>query len=116
MRPTPPNPHLEVTRRPDRIVVSVTGCDALDEYSSPVVLEQLSALPLAPGDLIVLDLSGLHYTTSTGLSTLVALNSRVRSGGGRFVLTNASPAVREALAITRLDALIESVPSTGQPA
>jgi anti-anti-sigma factor len=116
MQLPPPEPRLEVTRGTDRIVVRVTGCDALDEFSSPVLLEQLSALPLAAGDLIVLDLSGLHFTTSTGLGALVAVNNRIRGGGGRFVLANASTAVREALAITRLDAMIESLPTAGQPA
>jgi anti-anti-sigma factor len=108
MRPLPPTPSLQVHRHADHTVLRVNGCDALDEYNSPVFGEQLSALPeVSVGERLLLDLQSIRYVSSTGLGALVAFNRRVCSAGGRFALLNVAPVVREALAVTRLDQIIE---------
>jgi anti-anti-sigma regulatory factor len=45
------------------------------------------------------------------LGTLVAFNRRVHLAGGRLALSNVSPFVREELAVTRLDRVIEILPA-----
>jgi len=98
----------------DRIVLSLDGWDALDEQSSPALKERLSDLPeSATGGHLVLDLGGVRYATSTGLGVLAAFSRRVRSAGGRLALANPAPAVRESLAVTRLDTVIEVLPGDG---
>ncbi len=108
-------PFLTVSRLPDRTLLTLGGCDTLDEQSTPAVKERLSSLPEGAGRL-VLDLGCVRYATSTGLGMLAAFNRRVRTSGGRLTLANATPAVRESLAITRLDTLIEVLPVGSLPA
>jgi anti-sigma B factor antagonist len=62
---------------------------------------------------LLLDLSGIRYVSSTGLGLLVGLNHRIRAAGGRLLLGNVGPAVREVLAVTRLDTVLEVLPDDG---
>jgi anti-sigma B factor antagonist len=111
-----PIPSLAVHCAPDRTVLSIAGCDALDEDNSPLLGQRLSLLPgPTAGECLLLDLGGIRHVSSMGLGALVALNRRVRSAGGRFALANAGPAVKEALAVTRLDRLLEVLPDQGAP-
>jgi anti-sigma B factor antagonist len=111
MRSSVPPPALEVSSQPDRTVLRFVGCDTFDEYNSPDLAERLSALPLAAlGEHFLLDLDGVRYVSSTGLGALVDFNRRVRAAGGRFALANAAHAVREVLALTRLDKVLEVLP------
>jgi anti-anti-sigma factor len=106
-----PIPSLAVHRAPDRTVLSIAGCEALDEDNSPLLGQRLSGLPeAASGECLLLDLGGIRHVSSMGFGALLALDRRVRSAGGRFALANAGPAVKEALALTRLDTLLEVLP------
>jgi anti-sigma B factor antagonist len=107
-----PMPSLQVHRHPDHTVLRLSGCDALDEYNSPAIGEQLASLASAtPGERLLLDLEGIRYVSSTGLGALVACDRRVRAGGGCFALVNVGPLVREALAVTRLDQVLDILAS-----
>jgi anti-sigma B factor antagonist len=100
-------PRLEVRRHGERTVVRFPGCDRLDESNSEAVGLELSRLA---DDLdcphLVLDFGGIRYLTSTTLGTLVSLNRKARSEGGRLALCNVGPEVAEVLAVTRLDSLL----------
>jgi anti-anti-sigma factor len=105
-------PSLEVRREPDGTFLTLRGCDALDEHNSQSFGQQLSLLPdVVAHDRLILDLSGLQFVTSTALGVFVAFNRRVRQAGGLLALSNVGPFVREALAITCLDQLMEILPS-----
>jgi anti-sigma B factor antagonist len=102
---------LQVHRQPGRTVLSLPGSDALDEYNSPLLAQRLEQLPeVGTGECLLFDLSGIRYASSTGLGLLVGLNHRIRAAGGRLLLGNAGPAVREVLAVTRLDSVLEVLP------
>jgi anti-sigma B factor antagonist len=104
-------PLIRVRREPGWTVLSLPGCDALNEYNSPLLAQRLDQLPeLGTGECLLLDLSGIRYVSSTGLEVLVGLNRRIRAAGGRLLLANAGPAVREVLAVTRLDSVLEVLP------
>jgi len=110
-----PVPSLEIRPHPDYTVLRLDGCDALDEGNVPTLGRQLSLLPDAlTADHLVLDLEGIHYATSAALGALVAFHSRVRTAGGRLALRNVSPILREELAITRLDQLMEVRPTAAR--
>ena len=107
-----PEPSLEIRFLPDHTALHFTGCDSLDECNSSAVSRLLSCLPeRVVGKRLVIDLNGIRYVTSTALGVLVALNRRVRSVGGTLVLANVGPFVQEALAVTRLDQLMEVLPA-----
>ena len=102
------SPLLDVHRSGDRTVVRFRGCDSLDEYNSEAVGRQLARLAEGqPRPHLVLDLSGIRDVTSTALGQFIALNRQAHAAGGRLALANAGPAVREALAITRLDQVLD---------
>jgi anti-sigma B factor antagonist len=55
----------------------------------------------------VLDLSALDFVTTSVVARLVSLNKRLRAIGGRLVLCELTPIVREAFHRFRLDSILE---------
>ena len=62
-------------------------------------------------DQIVLDLSGVEFIDSTGLSVLLNGLRRVTRAGGRMALVCANPTVLRLFVITRLDSTFRIVPT-----
>lgn len=56
---------------------------------------------------LVIDLSGLQFTSSMGLGNLIRAHTRCRDHQGRLALVNPQPAVGRILQITRLDRLFD---------
>src|SRR6266566_1891204 len=108
--PTPPPP-LEIRDVDERTIVRILGCDSLNEFNSHELGQQLAGLIEKRALRVLdLDLSGIRYATSTILGKFVGLNRSLRSAGGQLVLFNVAPAVAEALAVTRLDRILDVRP------
>jgi anti-anti-sigma factor len=91
----------------DATVVFVRG--DLDATGAPALRAQLvSTIELAPPR-VVLDLSGVDFVDSLGLSMLVAAHRRAEELGIEFVLARPSPASRRVFEITRLTDLFTIV-------
>lgn len=74
--------------------------------------QQLSAwLAAHPNPPPVWDLAGLSFLSSAGLRSLIALDRRVRAGGGRPQVVVATPVIADALAIAGLDRQWDTHPS-----
>ncbi len=56
---------------------------------------------------VVVDLSGVGFAGSAALGNFVAMNRMARQRGGRLVLCNVDPTVREVLRASKLDVLFE---------
>ena len=56
---------------------------------------------------ILLDASGVNYACSDVINKLVVLNKKMREKGGRLKLCGLSPDLRQILAITRLDTIMD---------
>jgi anti-anti-sigma factor len=56
---------------------------------------------------VVVDLSGVGFAGSAALGNFVAIHRQARQRGGRLVLCNVDPTVREVLRASKLDALFE---------
>lgn len=107
-----PLPRLESRHEEGRTLARVVGCESLNEYNSDAVVRLFAALAEgSPQPVVVLDLSGISYATSSALGALVGLNRRLRSRGGRLVLSALSPVVAAALSVTRLDTVFEIQPA-----
>src|SRR6266511_3942127 len=105
------SPALDICHLEDQTVVRFVGCDSLNEYNSDVLGRQLAELVKEQDSRhLIVDLTGIRYATSTALGKFVGLNRTLRTAGGRLVLLNPSPMVAEALAVTRLDTLLEIQP------
>ncbi|MBM3286344.1 MAG: STAS domain-containing protein [Candidatus Eisenbacteria bacterium] len=73
------------------------GADVAEAFKA----EGLAVIP-PQGGMVAVDLAGIEFMDSSGLSALVALLKRTRPAGS-LVLFGVGPAVREILRLTRLD-------------
>ncbi len=91
------------------LVVAVTGEIHVTTASK---LSQRLAEAIGRGkQLVVLDLTGVHFIDSTGLSVLLNALREVTRRDGRLVIALANPTVLRLFEITRLDATFEIVPT-----
>ena len=77
-------------------------------------VEAVTNLLTGPGTRIVIDLGGVPFVNSTGLSELVRVNSQANIQEARVILADPSPFVAGVLQTTRLDRFFEVCPSTAQ--
>jgi anti-sigma B factor antagonist len=86
-----------------KVVVSVQG--DVDLASSDELRRALDkALLISPQ--VEIDLTGLTFIDSSGLSALVEAHRKARDAGGVLVLRNPTPMLSRLLDITRLDTLL----------
>jgi anti-sigma B factor antagonist len=87
-------------------VLAVHG--EIDLATVPRLRNQLVALNASyPGVTLVVDLDGVSALDATGLGVLVGGLGQRRWSGGDLVLVCASPALRDHLALCRLDRVFE---------
>jgi len=82
-------------------VVAVSG--ELDLASSATLDQQLTRMLDAAAALVVVDLRGLEFMDSTGLSTLVKAHQRAEQAGKRFALIRGSQQVQRLLSLTGVE-------------
>jgi anti-sigma B factor antagonist len=59
---------------------------------------------------VILDLSGVGFINSSGLSGLIHTASTLRKTGGRLVIAGASKKVLDLIRVTKLTPLLETLP------
>lgn len=59
----------------------------------------------------VFDVSGLHYTDSSGVGALVSCLTAIKKAGGELRLAGASPRIMRILSITGVDQLMHFYPT-----
>jgi anti-sigma B factor antagonist len=96
---------IEVLSAPGATVVLLVG--ELDLVYADDVRDALIG---ADGPEVVVDLSGLEFIDSSGLSALITARRRVMAGGNRLVLRGAQGAARRVFELTGLDDVLEDVP------
>jgi anti-sigma B factor antagonist len=70
------------------VVLTVTG--ELDHHTAPQLTQALRNAPLAHDRPLVIDLSGLAYCDSTGITVLVTAYQRTEAAGTSFSLAGLS--------------------------
>lgn len=98
-----------MTRHPHAAVVTLTG--ELDAHTSGQLRALLNELLLAGQGNLVLDLSGLSFIDSAGLSALLSAAKGTRRGGGQLLLSGPAPTVRKVMALTGIDVVLTTVDS-----
>ena len=89
---------VEVRNADATTVISVSG--ELDLASSPALEEELERVAQSDAQLVVIDLRGLEFMDSTGLSVLVRAHQRAEENGRRLGLVNGSQQVQRLLTLT----------------
>jgi anti-anti-sigma factor len=89
---------LEIRDEERRIVISVSG--ELDLATSPALAGELERASASDASVIVLDLRGVSFMDSTGLSVLVEGQRRADESPPRFVVVKGGDQVSRLLALT----------------
>lgn len=95
--------HFEVQRREhgDGVVV-LAASGELDLASCGQLEDALAQAIAANSTHVIVDLRGLQFIDSVGLSVLIKADQQVRNGGGRFGLVRGSGQVQRLLDLTGL--------------
>ncbi len=78
----------------------------LDLATAPALRQELVDATRAGSKLVVLDLEGVPFLDSVGVSVIVGGHKRLRHDGGILHLAAPTAPVRKVLGLTRLDAII----------
>jgi anti-sigma B factor antagonist len=104
MSAQPHRRRLEVENMGDVMVVCLTDRKILVEQSIQALGEQLQNLVSdSGGKKLLLNFRNVEYMSSAVLGMLVTLNKKIRTAGGKLVLCNIDPQIREVFSITQLD-------------
>jgi anti-sigma B factor antagonist len=106
MSSQPQRRRLEVEKMGDVTVVCPRDRKILLEEQIQVIGEQLISLASESGrKQMLLNFSNVEYMSSAVLGMLVTLNKKIKAAGGKLVLCNIDPQIREVFEITKLDKL-----------
>ena len=90
------------------LVVAASG--EVDSQSAPELRDTIVAAYLADGRDVVLDLGGVTFIDSSGLSALVAAHRRLAADHAHLAARAARPGVARVLKVTGLDELLAMAP------
>jgi anti-sigma B factor antagonist len=95
-------------RRPPTVLA--VGGD-LDLNTAPELLQALIRLVDAGERAVVVDLAGVEFCDSSGLSVLVRVRNRLTGLGGSLALAGPTPIVQRVLEVSGLDEIFGTYPS-----
>jgi anti-sigma B factor antagonist len=98
-----PDETFTVTPRPSAAgpyVLEVAG--ELDHHTAPLLTEAVNEAPFGPHG-VVLDLSGLTFCDSSGITVFVTAHRRSRDKGSQLSLAGVAPAQMRVLRMVGLD-------------
>ena len=99
---------LRVEENGDISVVHFLDKRILDEPTIQAIAEQLFSLVDTDGKRkLLLNFGNVEYMSSAALGKLITLNKKVQAAGGRLILCNIDPQIREVFEITKLDKLFD---------
>jgi anti-sigma B factor antagonist len=105
-------PNFDLTERAldqDSVIITVAG--EIHATTAPEFSERLNDAIAGGKTGVILDLTGVEFIDSTGLSVLLNGLRRVTRVRGSMVLACANPTVLRLFEITKLDSTFEIVPS-----
>ena len=104
------NLHIDTKTREQTCIIDVRG--EVDLYSSPKMREAIfSAMKQRPLPTIIVDLTHVTYTDSSGIATLVEGLQISQERQARFKLVGLSQAVLEVFQLARLETVFEIYPT-----
>jgi anti-sigma B factor antagonist len=89
----------------DTVVLVATG--EIDMYSSPSLREKIVSHTDKKAPAVILDLSKVSYTDSSGLATMIEGLQATGKYGGRFLITGINENVRDVFQLSQLDKVFE---------
>ncbi|WP_328333503.1 STAS domain-containing protein [Streptomyces sp. NBC_00455] len=90
-------------------VIEISG--ELDHHTAPDVRGALTGLALNAGQQLVLDLGGLTFCDSTGLTVMIAARNRALAADATIVLAAVPASVSRTLSLVGLDQVFPAHPT-----
>ena len=103
---------VTTTDQDGRSVVATTG--EVDLYTAPTLDAELTRVVSSGVTAVVVDLTGVEFLDSTGLSVIVKALKRVREAGGTLSVVVASERVAKVFRITGLDQILPVHPTLAE--
>ncbi|HZF89048.1 STAS domain-containing protein [Streptomyces sp.] len=103
---------LQITTR-DAVtgpVLEIAG--ELDYTNTAELQDRLTALPLRPGQRLVLDLGGMRFCDSSGISALIAVRNHAHAAQADFALAAVPDHTLRVLRIVGLDQILTIHPDS----
>ncbi|NUP90801.1 MAG: STAS domain-containing protein [Candidatus Sumerlaeia bacterium] len=97
---------VNVVPQPDVTVVSLSGEVTVKTYRQLTEVADALAQQSPPPPKVRLDLAQLNYIDSVGLGSLIKVFTTLKRAGTELVLASVAPAIRDSLALTKLDKLL----------
>ncbi|MFF4187678.1 STAS domain-containing protein [Streptomyces sp. NPDC001691] len=104
---------LTLRATPTGPVLQIDG--DLDYATAPTLRERLQALDLQPGQRLVLDLSGLRFCDSSGITAMIAAHNHTATADAGFALANVPARTLSVLRTVGLDQIFPVLPASGTP-
>jgi anti-sigma B factor antagonist len=101
-----PYRRIEVEQIGEVTVVRFVDRKLMKEQTDDLVTELFSLAEHPQRRRLLIDFRGLEYLSSAALGKFITLGKKVNANGGRLVLSNVDPAIRELFRVTRLDHLL----------
>jgi anti-sigma B factor antagonist len=92
-------------------VLEISG--DLDHAGAPALQERLSTLALSPGDCLLLDLAGMEFCDSSGITALLSARSHAHAAGADIALAAVPANTLRILRIVGLDQILTIHPDAG---
>lgn len=96
----------------DRVVVLATRGD-VDMVTAPSLEEAIAAVATREPEAIIVDLSGVDFLASAGMSALVTAHNQLAQSG-RFAVVADGPGTSRSLKLVGLDAVLRLYPSVDE--
>ncbi len=96
---------IDVSEDDAGVTVAVHG--ELDVLTAPFLWERLEPLLPKAGERLVLDLGGVRFLDSMGLSVIVRAQSRLRQADGQLVVRSLQDQARKVFELTGLDRTLD---------
>ncbi len=97
------NLDISITQEAQAILIRLNG--SADMQEANMLNQQLEKVFEQKCYTLIIDLSGLKFTSSMGLGSLIKAHSTCTENMGRLAMVNPQPAVLKILQTTRLDQL-----------
>lgn len=107
---------MEITRRQDGDWIELHVKGRLDSYWSSDFKKTIDDLVRAGTHHIRVHLADVSYLSSAGLGVLIASHKQLAGIRGRFEIAHPSAPVKEVLALTKVDALLQTTAAPPRPA
>lgn len=99
-----PRQRLEVEDIGDITVVNFVDKKILDEQNIQIIGDQLFRLVEELGrQKLLLNFGNVEYFSSKGLGPMITLYKKVNAAGGKLILCNIDPQIREVFEITKIN-------------